>query len=160
MRKLSKSNNVVAIRPDRAAEMRGRPVVGHVVQKVKGGFAVDYPGNVHGPLLARSVVSSGALTRACEGRSQPEVMLAFEGERSDRPVILGLLHPPPEPHNPPEVFVDGRRVVLEGKDEIVLKCGKALLVMRRNGRIVVRGTYVETDSDGVNRIKGGTVEIN
>ncbi len=56
--------------------------------------------------------------------------------------------------------VDGRRVELEAADEIVLRCGEACIVLRRNGRVVIRGTYVETRSRGVNRIKGGTVEIN
>src|SRR5262245_19211651 len=59
-----------------------------------------------------------------------------------------------------EAVVDGRRVVVEAQDEIVLRCGEASVTLRRNGRIVVRGTYVETRSKGVNRIKGGTVQIN
>jgi hypothetical protein len=56
--------------------------------------------------------------------------------------------------------VDGRRVEIEAADEIVLRCGQASIVLRRNGRVVIRGTYVETRSRGVNRIKGGSVEIN
>jgi hypothetical protein len=32
--------------------------------------------------------------------------------------------------------------------------------MRRNGKVIVRGTHVETHSDGTNRIKGGQVKIN
>lgn len=32
--------------------------------------------------------------------------------------------------------------------------------LRRNGRVVIRGAYVETRSRGVNRIKGGSVQIN
>ena len=56
--------------------------------------------------------------------------------------------------------VDGKRVELRGEEEIVLTCGEASITLRRNGRIVVRGTYVETRSKGVNRIKGGSVQIN
>ena len=59
-----------------------------------------------------------------------------------------------------EALVDGRRVVVEAEDEIVLRCGEASITLRRNGRVVVRGTYVETRSKGVNRIKGGSVQIN
>ena len=57
-------------------------------------------------------------------------------------------------------WVDGRRVEFEAADEIVLLCGQASITLRRNGRIVIRGTYVETRSKGVNRIKGGSVQIN
>lgn len=61
---------------------------------------------------------------------------------------------------PVEAVVDGRRVVIDAADEIVIRCGKASITLRRNGRIVVRGTYVETDSEGLNRIKGGAIKIN
>jgi hypothetical protein len=67
----------------------------------------------------------------------------------------------PESSLPPvEARLDGRRVVLEAFDELELRCGKASIVLRRNGRIVVRGAYVETRSSGVNRIRGGSVRIN
>jgi Domain of unknown function (DUF6484) len=59
-----------------------------------------------------------------------------------------------------EADVDGRRVRLTAQDEIVLQCGSASVTLRRNGRVVIRGTYVETHSDGTNRIKGGQVHIN
>ena len=73
----------------------------------------------------------------------------------------------PAPATPPaseparlEARVDGKRVVIEAQDEIVLECGKASITLRRNGRIVIRGAYVETHAEGVNRIKGGSVQIN
>ena len=59
-----------------------------------------------------------------------------------------------------EADVDGRRVRIIAKDEIVLECGQASVTLRRNGRIIIRGTYVETHSEGTNRIKGGQVRIN
>jgi len=34
------------------------------------------------------------------------------------------------------------------------------LTLRRNGRVIIRGTYLESHSDGTNRIKGGQVQIN
>jgi hypothetical protein len=61
---------------------------------------------------------------------------------------------------PREALVDGKRIVFDAQDEIVLRCGKASITLRRNGRIIIRGTRVETAAEGVNRIKGGTVEIN
>jgi hypothetical protein len=59
-----------------------------------------------------------------------------------------------------EADVDGKRVRLTAQDEIVLQCGSASVTLRRNGRVVIRGTYVETHSEGTNRIKGGQVRIN
>ncbi len=56
--------------------------------------------------------------------------------------------------------VDGRSVVLEGKDELVLRCGEASITLRRNGRIVIQGVQVETRAAGSNKIRGGSVQIN
>jgi len=59
-----------------------------------------------------------------------------------------------------EVQVDGRRVVLQGDDEVVLRCGKASITLRRNGKIVIRGAYLVSRAEGTNRIRGGSVQIN
>jgi hypothetical protein len=59
-----------------------------------------------------------------------------------------------------EADVDGKRVRVTAQDEIVLQCGSASVTLRRNGRVIIRGTYVESRSDGTNRIKGGQVQIN
>lgn len=59
-----------------------------------------------------------------------------------------------------EALIDGQRVVLEAAEEIVLRCGDASIILKRNGRIVLKGAYVETCARGTNRIKGGSVKIN
>jgi hypothetical protein len=99
-------------------------------------------------------------------------VLGFEGGDPRRPIVLGLVPlpvpralPAPVPANPTtreviQADVDGRRVRIEGQDEIVFQCGKASVTLRRNGKVVIRGTYVETQSEGTNRIKGGQVQIN
>jgi uncharacterized protein (DUF2345 family) len=82
-------------------------------------------------------------------KSRVETQKARQVEQSskDRPMVI-------------ETDVDGKRVRIVAKDEIVLECGKASITLRRNGRVIVRGTHVETNSDGTNRIKGGQVQIN
>src|SRR6187431_123465 len=58
------------------------------------------------------------------------------------------------------VHVDGKRVVLEGQEEVVLKCGEASITLTRNGKVVIRGKYLLSRSSGVNRILGGSVQVN
>jgi hypothetical protein len=60
----------------------------------------------------------------------------------------------------PEVIVDGKRVQIQGTEEIVFRCGKASITLRSNGRLIIRGAYIETRASGTNRIKGGAVLIN
>ena len=94
-------------------------------------------------------------------------VLVFENGDPALPIIVGLVHPVGRPGDDsrqiPQVLeadVDGKRVRITAQDEIVLECGSASITLRRNGRVVVRGTYVESYSDGTNRIKGGQVRIN
>lgn len=58
------------------------------------------------------------------------------------------------------VSIDGDAVVLAAEREIVLRCGKASLTLTREGHVVLRGEYVLSRATGVNRIKGGSVQIN
>jgi len=58
------------------------------------------------------------------------------------------------------VHIDGKRVVLEGQEEVVLKCGEASITLTRNGKVVIRGKYLLSRSSGVNRILGGSVQVN
>jgi hypothetical protein len=156
------------------AQRRFEPVRGHRVGRLVGwsperGALVDYPNNPHGPIAARALEPLDDRRLEQAAASQLEVLLSFDAERSDRPIVVGLIEARPRPVSPSqgdahapmqEVTVDGRRVVLDAKDEIVLKCGEASITLRRNGRVVIRGAYVETRSRGVNRIKGGSVQIN
>jgi hypothetical protein len=104
-----------------------------------------------------------------------ETVVVFEDGDRCRPLIVGFIEPleprpatpaghggelPAEPMPAVEVDVDGRRLRVTARDEIVLQCGSASITLRRNGRVIIRGTYVETHSDGTNRIKGGQVQIN
>lgn len=158
---LQRSNRRTRVRGHRTAMLVG----------VRDGQAlVDYAGNPHPPLRARTTLGMGAEELAALAADQREVLLVFEAERSDQPILVGVLDRPAseapatsiedEVARPKEVRVDGERVVLEAQDEVELRCGEASIVLRRNGRVVIRGVYVETRSRGVNRIKGGSVQIN
>ncbi len=59
-----------------------------------------------------------------------------------------------------QVVVDGKRVTIQGAEEITLKCGKASITLTKAGKILIRGTYLSNRSSGVNRILGGSVQIN
>ena len=56
--------------------------------------------------------------------------------------------------------MDGERLIFRANEEIVLRCGKASITLTKAGKIILRGAYVLSRSSGVNRIKGGSVQIN
>ena len=118
-------------------------------------------------MLARSTV---ALDSKHVGR---EVVIAFESGDIERPIVLGILWRPDERFraeaavaqttvNQPfiQANMDGDRLVLTAQNEIVLRCGEASLTLTRGGKVVLRGAYVLSHSSGVNRIRGGSVQIN
>jgi hypothetical protein len=172
---------LLAERPAAPREPLGlRTRIGKLVEWTSGQAPkVEFDSNdadVRGPLPARSIVPLDPTTIAEAIASARGVLLTFEDGRPDAPIITGLLQDfvgeAPQIYNEPEdrepesnlaeaeARIDGRRIELEAADEIVLRCGQASITLRRNGRVVIRGTYVESRSRGVNRIKGGSVEIN
>lgn len=125
------------------------------------------------PITARLAVSATRERLDAAIAQCQQVVLLFEHGDRTRPIIVGFIESVPAPAEPVEIGpvlpdrpsvveadVDGKRVRITAQDEIVLQCGSASVTLRRNGRVIIRGTYVESRSDGTNRIKGGQVQIN
>lgn len=147
-------------------------VAGRIVETDPNGrVLVDFPGNPREPVQAR-------LTRSIKMQLQQEkhilpleVLLIFENNNPERPVIVDLLcadlgeNNDPEEirlegEKPEEVVVDGRIIAFTAKEEIVLRCGKSSITLTNAGKVIIRGAYLLNRSSGVNKIKGGSVQIN
>jgi hypothetical protein len=93
------------------------------------------------------------------------VLLVFEDGLRTQPIVIGLLrHPAGWPLDPQPARVhleaDGARMVVEARDQLVLRCGKASVTLTRAGKVLIQGSYVSTQSTGVTRVKGASVQIN
>lgn len=128
---------------------------------------------------ALPAMSTLGITKQHIGR---QVALLFANGNPQKPVIMGIIHSPLHAlldsyevtpgENPAinadtstsskleDVHIDGQRVVIEGKEEIVLKCGDASITLTKAGKILIRGKYLLNRSEGVNRIMGGSVQVN
>lgn len=117
---------------------------------------VTFPGiTVNGPVEARTTVALEALD---VGRN---VVLVFERLDQLRPIVTGCLRAEPSPASRScEFEADGERVVVSAKEQIVLKCGKASITLTKAGKILISGEYISSRSSGVNRVQGGSVELN
>jgi hypothetical protein len=94
-----------------------------------------------------------------------QVLLMFEDADPQLPIVIGCLQtrsawPLEEKPAQVDVDADGERLVVSAKNEIVLRCGQASITLTRAGKVLIRGTYLLSRSSGVNRIKGGSVQIN
>jgi hypothetical protein len=114
-----------------------------------------------------------------------QVALLFGNSDPRQPVIVGVIQNPlidlleqsPEPdldksaefETEPdagfeglknELYIDGKKILIDAAEEIVLKCGEASITLTKSGKILIRGKYVLNRSSGVHRIMGGSVQIN
>jgi Domain of unknown function (DUF6484) len=91
-----------------------------------------------------------------------EVVLMFEHGDLSKPIIVGCVQPQAlvEREQPFDVKLDGEQLTLSAEREIVLRCGKSSITLTRAGKVLIRGAYLLSRSSGVNRIKGGSVQIN
>lgn len=144
--------------------------IGRIVSFEGGELRVDYDGNRNGPLAARISAALGDDALSAAARDRQDALLLFENADPARPVVVALLRSAtplvdailagPLPRTEKVARLDGKRVALEGKEEVVLVCGKASLTLRRDGRVVLRGVDVVTQAERVQKIRGGKVQIN
>lgn len=121
------------------------------------GPMVDFPGNSGRSVPARLLVSADVATLQRAAAERTPTALVFEAGDPARPLIVGFVQ---APGTGQDARVDGKRVILTGEEEIELRCGEASIVLKKNGKLVIHGAYVETRAKGTNRIKGGSVQIN
>jgi len=94
-----------------------------------------------------------------------EVLLNFIGGDASRPVIVGVFADTAcwldaQTSNTVQVDADGARLLVGAKDQLVLRCGKASITLTKAGKVLIEGSYLLSRSSGVNRVKGGSVQLN
>lgn len=115
---------------------------------------VTFPGGENETLAQSSV----QLDKADLGK---QAALTFLDGSKQKPLVLGLIQNPTEATpSPVTATVDGKRMTLSGSSEVLLKCGKASILLTAEGKIVLKGTHLVSRSTGPNKIKGASVSIN
>ena len=145
-----------------AAQFEAGVVIGELIGLTNDGRTplVLYPGqpgtaalparttvDLHGPHIGKSI------------------LLSFEGADPCKPIVMGVLRegdgwPLPDPPGQVEVDADGERLIVSAKEQVVIRCGKASITLTKAGKVLNPGAYVLSRSSGVNRIKGGSVQLN
>ncbi|APG93876.1 MULTISPECIES: DUF6484 domain-containing protein [Sinorhizobium/Ensifer group] len=130
-------------------------VIGILLGFEAGAPLVVFPGNPRETALpARSLADLTSVTIGAE------VALLFEGGDPARPLVVGRIVEPARKTSTPNVVRDGERVRITGDERIELRCGKATIIMEKDGHITIRGTYVTSHASAANRIRGGSVNLN
>ena len=95
-----------------------------------------------------------------------EVLLQFDQGDVSKPIILGVMQNPQDwsvaatETQPVALEVDGERLQIQAREQLVLRCGEASITLTRAGKVLIKGTYLSSRATGTHRIKGGSVQIN
>ena len=150
-----------------SAEQKPAPIIGRLVDIDEHGRAlVDFKGNSAGPLLAETVVTLPP-SQATPGR---RLLLVFEDNDVNSPIIAGVVGEALVPNAnqtltlpvgmPEGALIDGKKIRFDAKDEIQLVCGKSSILLRKDGKVVVKGRNILNRAQETNKIKGGNISLN
>jgi hypothetical protein len=116
---------------------------------------VVFPGNPQ-----ETAIPARSLTELNSAMIGAEVALLFQEGDPGRPLIVGRIVEPTRKSSAPHVIRDGERVQITGDERIELRCGKATIIMEKDGHITIRGTYLTSHASAANRIRGGSINLN
>ena len=144
------SRNMRVLQMEKTAESSLAAAVGRVVRvEADGNVFVDFPGSALGPIRARL-----ATREPLEAGTAQRVLLVFEDGSPDLPIVMGTLRDSLRQLKPQRVQE------LDAAEEITITCGKSSITLRRDGRIVIKGTELVSRASRTNKIRGAAVEIN
>lgn len=94
-----------------------------------------------------------------------QVLLVFDRGDPGLPIVIGVLRehagwPLPDAPAQVEVDADGERLIVNAREQLVLRCGKASIRLTKSGRIEVKGETIISQAAGAHRIRGGSVQLN
>jgi hypothetical protein len=141
---------------------------------------VDFPQNPSAKAL--SAISTFPLKKIHLSR---QVALLFNQGDLSQPIVTGLIHSPLQAMldnyeeeqgaqvsktdkqielaaslKVDDVCIDGKTITFEAKNEMVFRCGQSSITLTKEGKVLIRGKYLLNRSSGVNRIMGGSVQVN
>lgn len=113
---------------------------------------VEFNGNITGePVAAKSILE---LTKQ---DVDEEVILMFENESVHKPVIMGKVK---KTCKDLKIEVDGKIKKITAKEELYLQCGDSSILLRKDGKVVIKGKDIISRARKNNKIKGGSIQLN
>ena len=105
------------------------------------------------------------ISKADSGR---DVLVSFAAGDILYPIITGKIRNLPQVDGmdlteESSVVADSgnsEKLVFKAEKEIAFQCGKSSITLTKAGKVLIRGAYLLSRSSGVNKIKGGSVQLN
>ena len=121
---------------------------------------VSFPGQI-----GIAAVRARCTVNLSPGHVGADVLLVFESGDYARPIVIGVLRGQPNfaelgSAGVAQVQADGQRLTVSAKGELVLRCGQSQLALHADGRIELRAETIVSEAAGVNRVRGGSIQLN
>jgi len=142
------------------------PLVGHVIGSLDDGYLQV---KCDSGQILRTRMVAGLAGKKRDQLLGHEVILLFANNDPQKPIAMASLQPTGDfasalqaasRDEPVEATVDGEKVLIQARQKLELRVGKASIVIDANGKITIRGAHLLSRSTGPIRIKGGHVDIN
>jgi len=156
--------NIIPLESPRPIDPPSGTIVGTITP-----FQPDSPPQVEYEECAGTPVAARTTVPIVPDDAGRQAVLLFERNDPTRPIIIGLLNPPAArsgassistPGTIQDVLVDGERIIFQGKREIILRCGEGSIILRADGKVIIKGVRITSRARAENAIKGGSVRIN
>lgn len=146
-------------------------LVGEIFEITKEGMPiVKFSGAPKEGILARVTAQSEEFGPSGQLINRSVVILLQDSD-PEKPIIIGVIRdtiaeqiPDTNPATQElpfhSVSVNGKSLMLEGKEEIVLRCGAGSITMKANGQIIVKGTKLLSRATQSNKVRSSSVFIN
>ncbi|WP_256750116.1 DUF6484 domain-containing protein [Mesorhizobium sp. Mes31] len=130
-------------------------VIGVFLGFGEDGPLVVFPGNPQ-----EAALTARSLAELSSDMIGSEVALLFEGGDVTQPLIVGRIVDPTHTRHGAQIVSDGEGVRVRAHQRIELRCGKATIIMEKDGRITIRGTHIVSHASVDNNIRGASVNLN
>ena len=141
-----------------------------VAVEANGDLLIDFPGNILGPIAARTALPFSFRSSHADLLGH-QVVVTFENNDPALPVVIGRIAPlagggprwtagTANADEPDDLTVEHKVITFNATQKVVFNCGKASITLTDTGKVILKGEYILSQSYGENRIRGGSVAIN
>ncbi len=125
--------------------------------------------NGSSPFSVRNFSAASSLELMKKANTGKSVVVSLFNGNPAAPIITGVEESLFEQiilvNNSPKQMIlelekDGSRTIIRGDSELTFQCGRGSITINKSGQIIIRGTDVLNLSEGSNRIRGGSIELN
>jgi len=131
---------------------------------------IDFPGNKFDAIPARTLIS------VSKDDIHKNVLILFDHNIPEKPIIIGIIKEETdhikEKNNHTEnnfhsldnvdshIKIDGKKLILQAENEIEFRCGDCMILLKKDGDIIIKGINIISRAYEQHKIKGGSVTVN